>query len=64
MLVSWTKACLISLLDVWAEQSMSPAFQIRLGRRLTKKNWSNTILFSIFQKKGSYDNAVWIQVFS
>ena len=38
MLVSWTKACLISLLDVWAEQSMFPAFQIRLARRLTQKN--------------------------
>ena len=30
---------------------MYPAFQIRLDRRLTQKNWSNTILFSIFQKK-------------
>ena len=38
MLVSWKKAYLVSLLDVWAEQSMSPAFQIRVARRLTQKN--------------------------
>ena len=31
------KTCLISLLDEFADQSMSPAFQIRLARRLTQK---------------------------
>ena len=64
MLVSCNKICLISLLDVWAEQSMSPAFQIRLARRLTQKKLIKYHPFFDFPKKGSYDNAVWIQVFS